>query len=233
MSLRLVSDPPNAATFESTRHSDVRGLRPVTAAELRKHYLTLTAEHLLADAPPLFGEGKFEIVRDFVVNHILMPPDRAGRDHALEVLYQKMKGVTLLGFSHNLGESIELVRLAKDLDDGFVAILTSRGYASISLVDAAEIDRALLEENRPDDRRREVQLLCNNIRFFHKLVNTPLSRFVVPSMKHFAKAIGVAALIDQIDVGYRAAKAIDDVEAVCENILARSNRHLDELFGVA
>jgi hypothetical protein len=232
MSLRLVSEQPHMGTFDSARHSDIHALRPVSTAELRTRYLALTAEHLLAGAEPLFGPGKYEIVFDFVVNHILMPPDRAGRDHALEVLYQKMKGVTLLGFSQNLGESIELVRLAKELDDGLVAILAARHYASTDQIDSDEINRALLEEGRPEDRRREVLLLCNNIRFFHKIVNTPLSRFVVPSMKSFARAIGVDALIAQIDVGYRAAKAIDDVDAVCNDILARSNQHLDELFGL-
>ncbi len=221
------------ARFDSSRPSDISALQHAHPSEIRQRYLTIIAEQLLEEARPLLGAENHEIVFDFVVNHMLMPPDRAGRDQALELLYDKMKGVTFMGFAQNLGESVELVRLANSLDDHLVAILESRRFASASLVDPSEIDLAMVEEGRSAERRRQVELLCNNLRFFHKLVNTPLSRFVLPSMKSLARAIGVAALVDQIEVGYRAARSIADVEAVCHAITTRANRHYDALYGGA
>jgi hypothetical protein len=222
-----LSNDAGARTTTSKTRLPAHGL---SAEQIKARMFQVNVERILSAVRPLLTSERYELVVDFFVNHVFMPRDRAGRDRALEEVSEKMKSVNIMDLSKNLQESVELTRLANALDDSLVEILHLRNYASIDEIGPDEIDSAIAEENRYADRRRQVELLGANIRFFHKLSNTALARFARPSMKMFAKATGVACLVDQIDAGYYAAKAISDVNAFVDAILNQECGRLAELF---
>lgn len=204
--------------------------RVLSTHAIKARLFAINVERILGPVASMFSAESYELLREFFTDHLFMPADRVARDRAVEMLYAKMKSVTVMGFAQNLSESVELTRLANSLDESLVAILRRRNYVSVEQIGPEEIDAAILEENRKADRERQVELLGNNMRFFHKMSHAPLAGFMLPSMKKFAKATGVGCLVDQIDVGYRAARAIPDIDAFVTAIRADECERLAALF---
>jgi hypothetical protein len=204
--------------------------RTLSTQAIKARLFAINVERILSPVAPMFTAESYELLRDFFTNHLFMPADRGARDRAVETLHAKMKSITIMGFAQNLAESVELTQLANSLDESLVAILRRRGYTSAEQIGAEEIDSAIFEENRKADRERQVELLGNNMRFFHKMSHAPLAGFMLPSMKKVAKATGVGCLVDQIDVGYRAARAIPDIDAFVTAIRTDECERLAALF---
>jgi hypothetical protein len=202
----------------------------LSSQQLKTRLFELSIGRLLSAVKPLLKTEGHAILLDFFTNHLFMPVDRVSRDRAVETLYDKMKSVTIMDCAQNLRDSVELTRLANSLDEGLVSILKQRGYASAEQIDEAAIDSAMYEENRYTDRQRLLELLCNNMRFFHRMANAPLARFMLPSMRTFARATGVGCLVDEIDAGFRAVKCIPDIDAFVTAILAQECPRLDAMF---
>jgi hypothetical protein len=207
--------------------------RALSVQQIKARIFQINVERLLSAVRPMLTPSRYDIIFDFFTNHLFMPRDRVARDQAVDDLYEKMKSVTLMDFSNNLRQSVELTQLANDLDDSLVAILRRRNYTCAEAIGPDEVDSAMAEENRHADRLRQVELLTSNFRFFHKLSNTPFARFLLPSMRVFAKATGVSCLVEEIDAGYRAAKSVSDVDAFVNAIWAQESRRLDGLFEAA
>jgi hypothetical protein len=203
----------------------------LSAHQIKARIYEVNVERMLSAVRPMLTPKRYDVLFDFFKNHLFMPADRVSRDQAVADLYEKMKSVNVMDFATNLRESVELIQLANELDDSLVAILRRRNYASDDLIDAREIDSAIYEENRQADRQRVVELLGSNFRFFHRMSNIPLSRFMLPSFRAFARATGVSCLVAEIDAGYQAAKSIDDIETFVGAIWTEECRRLDELFG--
>lgn len=201
----------------------------LSSDEIKARYFTLTTQRLLDTVKSQLTPDQYEKVFDFFANHMFMPEDRAGRDQALEVVYRRVKGVNIMGVSTNLRESVELAQLASSLDDGLFAILERRKFTSTEHITHEAIDSAVREEGRVEDRRRQVELLCNNIRFFHKVCRSRMAKLVMTPMKAVAKATGVACLASQIDAGNRLAHAIDDVDSFVDAIWMEQNLRLKAL----
>jgi hypothetical protein len=220
---RLRFDAPAAAPFQARTES-------ISADELKERIFEINIERLLSAVAPMLNATRYEIVFDFFKNHMFMPADRAGRDQAIEDVYEKMRSVTVMDLANNLRRTVEMTHLANDLDESLIAVLRRRDYSRVGEIGPAEMDSALREENRAEDRRRLLELLGQNLRFFHRVSNAPFARFALPSMKALAKATGVSCLVAQIDAGYRTAKAIKDVEAFVGAIWAQELPRLDRLF---
>jgi hypothetical protein len=204
--------------------------RALSTHAIKARLFAINVERILSPVASMFSAESYELLREFFTNHLFMPVDRVARDRAVETLYAKMKAVTVMGVSQNLRESVELTRLANSLDESLVSILRRRNYSSVEQIGHEEVDSAILEENRQADRERQVELLGNNMRFFHRMSHAPLAGFMLPSMKKVAKATGVGCLVDQLDVGYRAAHAIPDIEAFVTAIRADECCRLAALF---
>ena len=204
--------------------------RTLSTQAIKARLFAINVERILGPVASMFSAESYELLREFFTNHLFMPVDRAARDRAVETLYTKMKSVTLMGFAQNLSESVELTRLANSLDESLVAVLRRRNYVSVEQIGPEEIDSAIVEEGRKADRERQIELLGNNMRFFHKMSHAPLAGFMLPSMKKVAKATGVGCLVDQIDIGYRAARAIPDIDAFVTAIRTDECERLAALF---
>lgn len=216
--------------FELPGHSFQPRAGSLGTEQLKARIFDINIERLLSAVAPMLDTARYEIVFDFFKNHMFMPADRLGRDQAIEDVYEKMKSVTVMDLANNLRQTVELTRLANDLDASLLAVLRRRNYTSLHQLTASEMDSALREEDRYADRRRLLELLGNNLRFFHRLSHAPFARFALPSMKALAKATGVSCLVTQIDAGYQTAKAIKDVEAFVNAIWTQEFCRLDQLF---
>ncbi|HMJ12059.1 MAG TPA: hypothetical protein VK524_11630 [Polyangiaceae bacterium] len=206
--------------------------RTLSVQAIKTRLFAIQTERMLSAVKSMLTAESCAVLSEFFSDHLFMPADRVARDRAVEALYDRMKSIHVMGFSQNLQESVELTRLANALDESLVSILRRRNYTSADQIDAAEIDSAIREENRPQDRERMVELLGNNMRFFHKMSHAPLARFMLPSMKKVARATGVGCLVDQIDIGYQAARSIPNIDAFVSAIYTQECEHLAALFTV-
>lgn len=204
--------------------------RAASKSTVRERMFALTTGRLLTSTASQLTRSQYELVFDFFMHHMFMPADRSARDRAVERLYDAMKSVTILDCADNLRDSVELTRLAHSLDEGFLTILMRRQYANVEQIGAEDIGSALREERRPFERKRQIELLARNMRFFHRVAHAPFARFMLPAFKKAAQASGVECLVEQIDAGYCVARAIRNMDAIVNPMLRAEHLYIDALF---
>ncbi|MFB5652770.1 hypothetical protein ACE5IS_19180 [Leptospira wolffii] len=205
---------------------DLKELEPVRLAVVRSTIVRL--RHTYSD---LLGSIKgYDGIPDFFENNLYAPSNKEERDNALESLYEKLKTVAGKSMTDNIHEIIQLNKLTDSLDFDTARIVIENKLIENDTIPQEGLYAALGAVGRFDDRRDQVRMVGDTLRFFFSLSKLPMVKLIMAPIKVAASMVGATSLVDTMEAGYNLSTKIKDLQPFIEAFQDRENRLLGKLM---
>lgn len=186
------------------------------------------------------GKKGYEKIADFFRLHLYSPPNKEARDAALDDLYLKLKSVTGKEMTENIHKLIILNRLTDELDLETARVLLAGKFKSIDpselsdvTLSTDELNEAISEAGRFEDRERQIDLVCESLAFFFSLSKLPLIRLVLAPIKVAASMVGAMDLVGTMEAGYDLSRGIKDMQEFSDAFTEREKTLIRSLSATA
>jgi len=176
----------------------------------------------------------FEQIPSFFRNHLYAPANKEERDKALEELYNKLKTIVGQEMVENIYKLIQLIQLSDKLDYEIAEELLKNHLDKIHFDKNTRLDFEIIEEiiykkNQFEERKKQIQLICESLSFFFTLSKLPLIKLVMAPIKVAASLVGADVLIETMEEGYRISKNIKDMKPFIKDFKEREFHYLDSI----
>ncbi len=165
------------------------------------------------------GKKGYDKIGDFFRLHLYSPPNKEARDAALDDLYAKLKSVTGKEMTENIHKLIVLNKLTDELDLETARVLLAGKFKGVEAGDleqisltAEELNAAIAEAGRFEDREKQIDMVCESLIFFFALSKLPLIRLVLAPIKVAASMVGAMDLVGTMEAGYDLSRGIKDMQ---------------------
>ncbi|MCS6983900.1 MAG: hypothetical protein NZM25_02080 [Leptospiraceae bacterium] len=167
-------------------------------------------------------------VTEFFFSKIYDTSYKDKRDEAFNRLYEKL--LAAVG-----EERITRVTMLKELNELTDELDLAVAQKHQELFGAAKVNRRSYEEafartDREEDRERQVFLLIETTRFFHKLAHLPFLGFVITPTKIAARVMKMEHLMDFFMEGYHAFKSVKNADPFFEAVERREREYRHKLY---
>lgn len=171
---------------------------------------------------------EYQKIAHFFFTKIYDTAYKEERDAAFNRLYEKL--------AQAVGEErITRVTMLKELNELTDDLDLAVAKKHLELFGKKKVNRKSLEEafarvNREEDRERQVFLLLETTRFFHKLAHLPFLGFVITPTRIAAKMMKIEHLMDFFMEGYYAFKGVKNAEPFFSAVERREREYRKELY---
>lgn len=182
----------------------------------------------------------YEKIGDFFRYHLYSPPNKEARDAALDDLYAKLKSVTGKEMTENIHKLIVLNRLTDELDLETARVLLAGKFKNMDLAEleqqtlsADELNEAIAEAGRFEDRELQIDMVCESLAFFFALSKLPLIRLVLAPIKVAASMVGAMDLVGTMEAGYDLSRGIKNMQEFSDAFTEREKTLIRSLSATA
>lgn len=137
----------------------------------RKAVVRATIDRLRTTYSDLLVIKGYDGIPDFFEFNLYSPSNKEERDNALESLYEKLKTVAGKSMTENIHQIILLNRLTDSLDYDTAKIVIENNLIEDGKISRNNLYAAMGEANRFDERKSQIQMVCNTLRFFFPFLN--------------------------------------------------------------
>jgi len=187
--------------------------------------VSLTITRLEDTYADFISQKGFDQIPSFFREHLYSPPNKEARDQALDSLYAKLKSVTGPEMTENIHKLILVNRLTDELDLETARVLLKgplkNGNKDLTL---AQLNQAVGEAGRHEDRVRQVDMIADSLTFFFSLSKLPLIKLVMAPIKVAASLVGAMELTQTMEAGYNLSRNIKDMKPFVEAFMERERK---------
>lgn len=204
---------------------DLKELEPVRLAVVRSTIVRLrfTYSDLLTTIKGYDG------IPHFFENNLYAPANKEERDNALENLYEKLKTVAGKAMTDSIHQIILLNKITDSLDFDTARIVIENNLLDDGNIRQESLYAAIGEVGRYDDRREQIRMVGETLRFFFSLSKLPMVKLIMAPIKVAASMVGATSLVDTMEAGYGLSSKIKDLNPFIEAFQDRENRLVAKL----
>ncbi|EMO53253.1 hypothetical protein LEP1GSC172_2702 [Leptospira noguchii] len=195
----------------------------------RKAVVRATIDRLCTTYSDLLVVKGYDGIPDFFEFNLYSPSNKEERDNALESLYEKLKTVAGKSMTENIHQIILLNRLTDSLDYDTAKIVIENNLIEDGKISRNNLYAAMGEANRFDERKSQIQMVCNTLRFFFSLSKLPMIKLVMAPIKVAASMVGANSLVETMEAGYELSSKIKDLNPFIDAFLDREIRLIVKL----
>jgi hypothetical protein len=180
------------------------------------------------------GVEGFSEIPEFFRDYLYSPPNKETRDAALEQLYGKLKSITGPEMTENIHKLIQLIQISDDLDRATAKALLEgplqnnpEAHASIS---SEELEEAIVRAGGYENRKRQIELICETLSFFFALSKLPFIKLVMAPIRVAANLVGAQDLVSTMEKGYQISRGIKDMKPFITAFREREMAYLERLW---
>ncbi|EMY03698.1 hypothetical protein LEP1GSC029_3280 [Leptospira interrogans str. 2002000626] len=137
----------------------------------RKAVVRATIERLRTTYSDLLVVKGYDGIPDFFEFNLYSPSNKEERDNALESLYEKLKTVAGKSMTENIHQIILLNRLTDSLDYDTAKVVIENNLIEDGKISRNNLYAAMGETNRFDERKTQIQMVGNTLKFFFPFPN--------------------------------------------------------------
>ncbi|TGL76436.1 FFLEELY motif protein [Leptospira yasudae] len=195
----------------------------------RKAVVRATIERLRTTYSDLLIIKGYDGIPDFFEFNLYSPANKEERDNALENLYEKLKTVAGKSMTDNIHQIILLNRLTDSLDYDTAKIVIENNLMEDGVISRDNLYAAMGETDRFEERKKQIQMVGNTLKFFFSLSKLPMIKLVMAPIKVAASMVGATSLVETMEAGYELSSKIKDLNPFIEAFLDRETRLISKL----
>ncbi|AYV55298.1 FFLEELY motif protein [Leptospira kmetyi] len=195
----------------------------------RKAVVRATIERLRTTYSDLLIIKGYDGIPDFFEFNLYSPSNKEERDNALESLYEKLKTVAGKSMTDNIHQIILLNRLTDSLDYDTAKIVIENNLMEDGVISRDNLYAAMGETDRFEERRTQIVMVGNTLRFFFSLSKLPMIKLVMAPIKVAASMVGATSLVETMEAGYELSSKIKDLNPFIEAFVDRETRLIGKL----
>ncbi|AAS71632.1 FFLEELY motif protein [Leptospira interrogans] len=195
----------------------------------RKAVVRATIERLRTTYSDLLVVKGYDGIPDFFEFNLYSPSNKEERDNALESLYEKLKTVAGKSMTENIHQIILLNRLTDSLDYDTAKVVIENNLIEDGKISRNNLYAAMGEANRFDERKTQIQMVGNTLKFFFSLSKLPMIKLVMAPIKVAASMVGANSLVETMEAGYELSSKIKDLNPFIDAFLDREIRLITKL----
>ena len=205
------------------------------AKSLIAEALTRRLESTYADF--IEKEKGFDALPFFFRNYLYSPKDKEKRDVALEKLYLKLRSITGPQMTERVHQLILLNQYTDKLDLGLVQVLLNGPWKHKKKLDGIKLSQEQLEwaikkAGQIDERKKQVEMVCESLDFFFSLSRLPMTRLVIAPIKVAASMVGAGDLTATMEAGYELSRKIKNIKKFIEAFRTREKKNLQAIASI-
>lgn len=170
------------------------------------------------------------VLGEFFFDRIYSTTDKEKRDADFKRLYESFKARLGHGIAEQLRKLIYVNELTDVLDDEVVTRL--EGYGCNGRFTNAQYERAYRECDNYEERREQIELLCDSMVFFHTIAHWRSMVLALKVIKLVARLKGARELAEYLDEGYRAFRTVKDIGRFRDTVYDREFVRLNRIWGL-
>lgn len=180
------------------------------------------------------GIAGFDAIPSFFRDYLYSPPNKEKRDAALEQLYSKLRSITGPEMTENIHKLIQLVEISDDLDRSTaIALLNgplNKSDHGLDGLSDQEIEAAMLQAGKYENRLRQIDLICETLSFFFTLSKLPFIKLVMAPIKVAAGLVGAEDLVGTMEKGYEVSRKIKDMKPFMKAFKERETAYIEKIW---
>ncbi|RHX92919.1 FFLEELY motif protein [Leptospira stimsonii] len=195
----------------------------------RKAVVRATIERLRTTYSDLLIIKGYDGIPNFFEYNLYSPSNKEERDNALESLYEKLKTVAGKSMTDNIHQIILLNRLTDSLDYDTAKVVIENNLMEDGVISRDNLYAAMGEADRFEERKQQIQMVGNTLRFFFSLSKLPMIKLVMAPIKVAASMVGATSLVETMEAGYDLSSKIKDLNPFIDAFVDRETKLIGKL----
>ncbi|MBI2933905.1 MAG: hypothetical protein HYY16_19850 [Planctomycetes bacterium] len=190
--------------------------------------MTYQIERLRRDYDDFLRDPKWTVVGEFFFSRVYGCPDKKERDQAGRRIFDSARKVLGAEITGNLAKLLELNELTDRLDQRLIDKMAEMGVPKFT---EEAYEQAYRLCDNYDDRRRQIDLILDGLKYFHRLAFTPGLGVALALLRPYAAIKKATLIYDFLRDGYLGFRTVRSITLFADATRDREVARLDRIYG--